>query len=155
MPRLLAPEGMKPALVEAWGQVAAVRQWQGDRRQEERHTMAASFLGFLPYWQFVNRDTGEVLAFGDPQTGELALWEGQQHFADHMVEHPWIYALKAGKLGFTELAVGPIPDGLQLDHLCRNRACIESTHLEPVTNQVNLLRGNTIAAANLGKTHCP
>ena len=103
MPRLLAPEGMKPALLEALRQVAAVRQLQGDRRQEERHTMAASFLGFLPYWQFVNRDTGEVLAFGDPQTGELALWEGQQHFADHMVEHPWIYALKAGKLGFTEL----------------------------------------------------
>jgi len=36
--------------------------------------------------------------------------------------------------------VGPIPDGLQVDHLCRNRACCNPEHLEPVTRSVNLRR---------------
>jgi endogenous inhibitor of DNA gyrase (YacG/DUF329 family) len=40
-----------------------------------------------------------------------------------------------------ELYVGPIPDGLQLDHLCRNRSCINPAHLEPVTCAENIRRG--------------
>lgn len=54
-----------------------------------------------------------------------------------------------------ELLVGPVPDGLDLDHLCRNRACVRPDHLEPVTRRVNLLRGETIAARHAAKTHCP
>ena len=37
--------------------------------------------------------------------------------------------------------VGPIPDGLQIDHLCRNKWCVNPEHLEPVTNRENQLRG--------------
>lgn len=40
-----------------------------------------------------------------------------------------------------EAFVGPIPDGLHIDHLCRNRACFNPAHLEPVTNAVNCARG--------------
>lgn len=40
-----------------------------------------------------------------------------------------------------ERLVGEIPDGLELDHLCRNRACVRPSHLEPVTPQVNTHRG--------------
>lgn len=40
-----------------------------------------------------------------------------------------------------ENLVGPIPSGLELDHLCRVRACINPKHLEPVTRQENVLRG--------------
>jgi hypothetical protein len=44
-----------------------------------------------------------------------------------------------------ELLNGPIPDGLQIDHLCRVRCCINPDHLEPVTPRVNTLRGNAPA----------
>jgi len=56
-----------------------------------------------------------------------------------------------------EALIGPIPAGLQLDHLCRNRACYNPSHLEPVTQQENLRRGLTgkINHHNAGKTHCP
>lgn len=40
-----------------------------------------------------------------------------------------------------EMCVGPIPEGLTLDHLCRNRLCMNPLHLEPVTRRENLLRG--------------
>jgi len=42
---------------------------------------------------------------------------------------------------YYERFVGPIPDGLQLDHLCRNRACVRPSHLEVVTGFENAIRG--------------
>lgn len=53
-----------------------------------------------------------------------------------------------------EHCIGPVPDGMELDHLCRNRACCNPEHLEPVTHQVNVLRGEGIAAVNARKTEC-
>ncbi len=51
--------------------------------------------------------------------------------------------------------VGPIPDGMHLDHVCRNRSCINPKHLRPVTPRDNLLRSSlTRASQNLLKTHC-
>lgn len=48
--------------------------------------------------------------------------------------------------------VGPIPEGLELDHLCRNPACCNPDHLEPVTHAENMRRS---LSANRAKTHCP
>lgn len=53
-----------------------------------------------------------------------------------------------------ELVVGPIPPGMDLDHLCRLRSCVNPEHLEPVTRQVNLLRGIGWAGLHAAQTHC-
>lgn len=50
--------------------------------------------------------------------------------------------------------VGPISDGMQIDHLCRVRHCVNPEHLEPVTQRENILRGTSVTAENARKTHC-
>lgn len=57
------------------------------------------------------------------------------------VAHRWAY----------EQLIAPVPTGLDLDHLCRNRSCINPWHLEPVSRKVNLNRG---IHANAVKTRC-
>jgi hypothetical protein len=59
--------------------------------------------------------------------------------------HRWVF----------EHLVGPIPEGLTLDHLCRNPACCNPDHLEPVTQRVNTLRGIGQGALNAVKVECP
>ena len=57
-----------------------------------------------------------------------------------------------------ELLIGLIPDGLVIDHLCRNRGCVNPDHLEPVTNRENVRRGYVGAMAGArqaAKSHCP
>lgn len=59
--------------------------------------------------------------------------------------HRWAY----------ERVKGPIPDGMFLDHLCRNRRCVNPSHLEPVSPRENVIRGISPAAQHSKKTHCP
>jgi len=53
-----------------------------------------------------------------------------------------------------ELMVGPIPDGLQIDHLCRNRACQNPAHMEVVTSGMNTLRGESPAIIQSRRNVC-
>ena len=53
------------------------------------------------------------------------------------------------------LTAGLIPDGFELDHLCRNPRCVRPSHLEAVTSQENQHRGMGFAGLNIRKTHCP
>jgi hypothetical protein len=53
-----------------------------------------------------------------------------------------------------ELIVGPIPDGLDLDHLCRNRRCWRPDHLEAVEHRENLMRGDTLVRAHYERRDC-
>jgi hypothetical protein len=54
-----------------------------------------------------------------------------------------------------ELLNGPVPEGMQLDHLCRNRLCVNPSHLEPVSVKENVARGVSFAARYAARTHCP
>ena len=63
---------------------------------------------------------------------------------DHNSAHVFAYKLS----GRT------IPDGMELDHLCRNRACVRASHLEPVSSRENILRGIGTAAINVRKQFC-
>ncbi len=57
------------------------------------------------------------------------------------------------RLSYEEF-VGPIPEGLEPDHLCRVHACVNPDHLEPVTKLENWWRGVSVTRVNAVKTHC-
>lgn len=57
----------------------------------------------------------------------------------------------AHRVAYEEI-MGPVPEGLELDHLCRTRSCVNPSHLEPVTHRENMNRGDV---ATRRKTHCP
>jgi hypothetical protein len=92
------------------------------------------------FFRFVSED-GECWMWTGTKNrgyGQFRLVEGRVY------AHRWAY----------EFFRGPIPDGLTLDHLCRNRACVNPDHLEPVTMRVNLLRCDAVSTQYVGITHC-
>lgn len=54
-----------------------------------------------------------------------------------------------------EQFVGPIPDGMEIDHLCKNPSCVNPKHLEAVSRYENIMRSDCFTAVHAKKTHCP
>lgn len=78
------------------------------------------------------------------------VWTGSKINVNSVRNHAWVYGnFYMGRQMGVRLAhrmsyehfVGPIPEKMYLDHLCRNTLCVEPSHLEPVTNRENQLRG--------------
>lgn len=82
-----------------------------------------------------------VLEYVDRGPSKCWLWTGGKN----QFGYPQVWwentSRKAHRIIYTEL-VGPIPDGMTLDHLCRIRACVNPAHLEPVTLYENQVRGH-------------
>lgn len=86
-------------------------------------------------------------------TGTCWLWQGSRLKGYGRAKVAGVPGRYAHRMAYVSL-VGPVPEGLELDHLCRQRCCVNPAHLEPVTHHENVLRGN--AGKHLGvKTHCP
>ena len=106
----------------------------------------------------IQRFLSRVLLDDDDRCWE---WIGQKNqanygrFASDMINSPTRLVV-AHKFCY-EYFVGPVPKGLELDHLCRNRSCVNPSHLEPVTHSENVLRGASPELARMrqrSKTHC-
>ena len=104
--------------------------WTFERRFMRRVSRELTSHGECWRW------TGAMMRNGYGQLGV-----GGKHFAAHR----YCY----------EHYRGQIPPGLDLDHLCRNRWCVNPDHLEPVTRSENLKRGIKRGEHNRAKTHCP
>lgn len=105
------------------------------------------------FWAKVNKDG--PIPEGRSDLGPCWVWtaglylEGYGSFAlRHRI------SIGAHRYSYEQL-VGPIPAGLPLDHLCRNRPCVRPSHLEPVTERVNILRGISPSALGAKASHCP
>lgn len=100
-----------------------------------------------PFWDFVDR------------TGECWEWQGirtRDGYGFMVRKEPGGRPRKIMAHRYSyEMEVGPIPDGYQIDHLCRNEPCVRPDHLEAVPPRVNVERSLGPAAINARKTHCP
>lgn len=98
----------------------------------------------LRFWEKVDRAGGDGACW--PWLASTRHGYGQYGVAKGHIAQAHRYAY--------ELAVGPIPAGLEIDHLCRNTRCVNPNHLEAVTGRVNSLRSMSLMAINARKTHC-
>lgn len=103
------------------------------------------------FWAKVDKD-GPVPEHR-PNLGPCWLWTAATLWGYGIFTIAKHQPAKAHRVAY-ELEIGPVPDGLTLDHLCRVRRCVRPSHLEPTTMRENTLRGVGITASNARKTHC-
>lgn len=141
------------------GRPCAVR---GTPRRPAKSTPVADRL-----WRRVDR-AGPVPAHR-PDLGPCWTWTGsvsKDGYGRIYVPRPRYPMVKVHRVAF-ELMVGPIPEGLYIDHLCHNgdplcpsagdcfhRRCVNPAHLEAVDRRENNLRGNSFCARHARQTHC-
>ncbi len=103
------------------------------------------------FWSKVNKD-GPLPTWA-PFLGPCWLWTGAPDSLGYGAIRVDGKTIRAHVMSY-RVNVGPVPEGLQLDHLCRVRLCCNPGHLEAVTQHENILRGSSPAAANATKTRC-
>ena len=108
--------------------------------------------GTLEIVQHQRPDDERFWSFVDAEA-DCWVWTGSRH--------PTGYGQFAAKGGTKrshrfawELLVGEIPHAMTLDHICRNKPCVNPDHMEVVTAQENNLRSGSFSALNARKTHC-
>lgn len=96
------------------------------------------------FWEKVDRSgTCWIWIANTNNAGYGLIWDADQD--KKVYAHRWSY----------EAVNGPIPDGLSIDHLCRNPLCVNPAHLEAVTHKENILRSDAPPALNARKSMCP
>lgn len=85
---------------------------------------------------------------------ETGCWEVPVHKGDLYGRVRYKGTRWVAHRAFYDMLIGPIPEGLTVDHLCRNKPCVNPDHLEPVTQRVNNLRAESPVTTNATKTHC-
>lgn len=128
---------------------------QATPRRQQQYTLTARLIARLNE----KIDRSGPLPVERPELGPCWLWGGSTTLNGYAQLH---VRLDDGRWSVTvahrvsyEATIGPIPDGKVLDHLCRNRPCTRPDHLEPVSDQVNILRGNGWSGRHARKTSCP
>jgi hypothetical protein len=89
--------------------------------------------------------------------GGTGCWQWKAAFNTYGYGVMWVDAKRRARQAHIilwEMFNGPVPPGLNLDHLCRNKGCVRPSHLEAVTSGENTLRGHSPSAYNAVKTHC-
>lgn len=116
---------------------------QGQVKGEPNRYLAGHKASKRP--DYIEEDRGYNTACWIWQGGKDRTGYGLVNRPEHRgAAHIWYY----------KTMVGPIPEGLELDHLCRVRECVNPEHFEAVTHEENVKRGLSPAAANARKTHC-
>lgn len=105
------------------------------------------------FWNRV--DTNGPMPTNKPELGRCWMWTGSKQRQGYGMVYFYGGLTKMAHRMAYEFIKGPIPEGLTLDHLCRNHPCVNPNHLEPVTNRENILRGTGPTALHIKKTHCP
>ena len=124
----------QPLSLSQLGQGFAIRFWA---KVDKDGSIPADRPDLGPCWIWL----GERLTNGYGRVRRRGRHiEGQKNFTAHRVAY--------------QLARGPIPSGLEPDHLCRVRNCANPSHLELVTHKVNCLRGISFTAQHARQTHC-
>jgi hypothetical protein len=116
-----------------------VTRSRGIRRRQKEDVM-------VRFWRYVH---------SEPNTG-CWLWVGALHEAGYGMLNVDQRAVRAHRISYEHFR-GPIPADLELDHLCRQRCCVNPDHLEAVSHQENMRRGQLFDLGELSrrKDSCP